>query len=58
MSNIQAFQELQLMRCMRQYVFAHTERGGQRGNAESTSEVEVDEGENFPIETDFGGSRP
>ena len=50
MASMRAFQELQLMKRMRQYVFAHMERGGQRGNADATSVVELDEGEKFPVE--------
>ena len=50
MANIQAFQELQLMICMRQFVFARMDRGGQRGYANVTPEVELDEGETLPAE--------
>ena len=50
MASMRAFQELQLMKRMRQHVFAHMERGGPRGNADATSEVELDEGEKFPVE--------
>ena len=50
MAIMQAFEELQLMRCMRQYVSAHMERRGQRGHADLTPEVELDKGENLPVE--------
>ena len=38
------------MTYMRQYVFAPMERGGKRGYADITPEVELDEGGNLPIE--------
>ena len=38
------------MKRMRQYVFAHMERRGQRGYADLTPEVELDKGENLPAE--------
>ena len=41
MASIQAFQGLQLMMSMRQHVFAHMERGSQRGYADVTPEVEL-----------------
>ena len=50
MAIMHAFEELQLMNRMRQYVFAHMERRGQRGHADLTPEVELDKGENLPAE--------
>ena len=50
MASMHAFQERQLMKSMRQHEFVHMDRGGRRGNVDVTSEVELDERENFPAE--------
>ena len=50
MASMRAFQELQIMKRTRQYVFAHIERRGQRGYADLTPEVELDKGKNLPAE--------
>ena len=50
MAIMQAFEEQQLVKRLRPYVFAHMERGGQRGYADLTPEVELDKGENLPAE--------
>ena len=50
MANMEEFCGHQLVINMRQHVFTHCERAGQRGFIDVTSEAQPEEGENPPAE--------